>query len=129
MQVKTKQEWIDEFNFDRYTLDAQYLNFGNLYSAKTTKEWQEIMGKKRVLSDFSDQNAALTMKGSTIRWVGVKQQGTKALLYFHAVSDMGRQIPDSELRPNVANPDNEKTGRSWEYAVKPTSIFPEKSND
>ena len=123
MQTKTYQEWTDEFH-NGYDLAAEYFNFGNLESAKTTAEWQEIMDKKRVLSDFSDQNAAWTLKGSTIRWVAVKQPGTKALLYFLAVTTMGTHIPDSILRPDIPNEDNEKTGRNWNYAVQPTWIFP-----
>ena len=128
MQTKTYQEWTDEFH-NGYDLAAEYFNFGNLNSAKTTHEWQEIMNKKRVLSDFSDQNAAWTLKGSAIRWVAVKQPGTKALLYFHAVKHMGTQIPDAVLRPKITNSQNEKTGRSWNYAVKTTEIFPEQIND
>ena len=123
MQTKTYQEWIDEFNSSDYDLECDYFNFGNLDGAKSTKEWQKIMGKKRVLSDFGDQNVAWTLKGSNIRWVAQSQPGTNAKLYFLAARDMGTKISDSKLRPSKSKKDNKKTGRTWNYSVEATEIF------
>jgi hypothetical protein len=123
MQTKTSKEWKEIFD-KQYVVERMF-NLGNLKNAMSTVQWQDVMNKTRVNSDMADVNHEFRMKNSSIRMVAVSTSGTNALGYFWAVSNMGRHIPDSELRPKHIDLNNKKTKRTWKYAEtdNPIEIF------